>query len=325
MITQRAHDRTTSLSTSGRIAVPARRPRLSIQAREALDCYIFIAPAVLGLLIFYLGPMIASFVLSFTDYDLLTAPEWVGTQNYRDLWNDELFWTSVRVTAIYSFVSVPLVLALALVLAVLLNQRFPGVTLFRSIYYLPTVMSGVAVAMLWSWIFNADFGLLNLALDKAGIRGPGWLIDDRWALPALILTSLWTAGGSMLIFLAGLQTIPEDLYEAAELDGAGRWSRFRTVTVPLISHVTFFNLVLGLIGALQVFTEAWVMTQGGPNNATLLLSVHLYRNAFEYLKMGYASAIAWVMFMIVLVLTLFVFRSAPLWVHYQAERGGEKG
>jgi multiple sugar transport system permease protein len=312
-----------ALSVSAR-AAPARRSRLSIRAREALDCYVFIAPAVLGLLLFYLGPMAASFWLSLTDYDLLTPPVWVGLQNYRDLWNDAVFWTSLRVTAIYSFVSVPLVLALGLFLAVLLNQRFRGVTAFRAIFYLPTVMSGVAVARLWSWIFNAEFGLLNLGLDKIGIRGPAWLTDERWALPALIMTSLWTAGGGMLIFLAGLQGIPEDLYEAAELDGAGRWSRFWTVTLPMISHVTFFNLVLGLIGALQVFTEAFVMTQGGPNNATLLLSVQLYRNAFEYLKMGYASAIAWIMFMIVLVLTLLVFRSAPFWVHYQAEQAGGK-
>ena len=306
------------------ITVPDRRG-LSLRAREALDCYVFILPAIVGLLLFWLGPILFSFWLSFTRYDILTDPVWIGTQNYRDLWNDDLFWKSLRVTSVYSAISVPLVLAIGLFTATLLNHRFRGVTFFRSIYYLPTVMSGVAVAMLWRWIFNTDYGVLNLVLDKIGIQGPRWLADEDWALPALILTSLWTFGSSMLIFLAGLQGIPTDLYEAAELDGAGRWARFRTITFPLLSHVTFFNLVLGVIGALQVFTEAFVMFrgQGGPNNSTLLLSIYLYQNAFSYLKMGYASAIAWVMFAIVFVLTLLVFRSAPFWVHYQTERGGE--
>jgi multiple sugar transport system permease protein len=301
------------------LVIPKRgRMRLSIRAREALDCYIFILPAALGLILFSLGPMIASFYLSLTEYNMLGSPAWIGAQNYQDLWNDELFWKSLRVTVIYSAVSVPLVLLIGLMLAVLLNQKFPGVSIFRSIYYLPTVMSGVAVAMLWKWIYNRDYGLLNLALDKVGIIGPGWLTEERWALPAIIMTSFWTAGGSMLIFLAGLQEIPGDLYEAAEIDGAGRWNRFRNITLPLISHVTFFNLVLGIIGALQVFTEAFVITKGGPNNATLLLSFFLYRNAFTYLKMGYASAIAWVMFLIVLALTLVVFATRRRWVHHDA-------
>ncbi|HEV2527527.1 MAG TPA: sugar ABC transporter permease [Thermomicrobiales bacterium] len=298
---------------------PVRKNRLSIRTREAIECYLFILPAILGLLLFYLGPMIASFVLSLTDYDLLTSPEFIGFENYRELVEDELFWQSLRVTAIYSIVSVPVVLALGLFLAVLLNQHVPGTTFFRAVFYLPTIISGVAVAMLWRWIFNTDYGILNLLLDKVGIRGPGWLTDDRFALTSLIITSIWTFGGAMLIFLAGLQGIPSELYEAAELDGAGRWRRFWTVTFPLLSNVTFFNLVLGIIGALQVFTEAFVLTNGGPNNATLLLPVYLYRNAFSYLEMGYASAIAWVMFLIVFILTLIVFRSAPLWVHYQSE------
>ncbi len=298
------------------------RRRMSSRTREAIECYIFILPALLGLLFFYIGPMIASLYYSFTDYNLLSPAEWVGLENYRDLLGDELFWKSLRVTAIYSGVSVPLVLLLALGMALLLNQRLRGMVFFRTVYYLPTVMSGVAIATLWKWIFNADYGVLNLLLEKIGIRGPMWLTDERWAIWALIMTSLWTAGGSMLIFLAGLQSIPNDLYEAASIDGAGRWSKFRNITLPLISHVTFFNLVLGIIGALQVFTEAYVLTRGGPNNSTLLLSVYLYRNAFEYLKMGYASAIAWAMFAIVMVLTLLVFRSAPMWVHYQEAREG---
>lgn len=299
-----------------------RRGRLSIRRREAIDCYIFMLPAILGIVLFSLGPMIASFYFSLTDYNMLASPAFVGLENYRTLIHDHLFWKSLRVTLIYSGVSVPLVLSFALVLALLLNQRLPGVTAFRTVYYLPTIMSGVAIGMLWRWIFNPDFGVLNLLLEKVGITGPAWLGDERWALPSLIATSLWSAGGSMIIFLAGLQDIPNDLYEAAEIDGAGTWSKFRNITLPLLSHVTFFNLVLGIIGALQVFTEAFVMTNGGPNNSTLLLSLYLYRNAFQFLKMGYASAIAWAMFLIVLVLTLLVFRSAPAWVHYQESQKG---
>jgi multiple sugar transport system permease protein len=307
-------------SRYGALTVEKRR-RISGRTREAIECYIFMLPVILGLLLFYLGPMIASLYFSLTDYDMLSAAEWVGLQNYQDLVNDDIFWKSLRVTVMYSAISVPLVLVLALALALLLNQKFKGVTFFRTIYYLPTVMSGVAVATLWKWIFNTDYGILNLLLEKFGIRGPAWLVEAEWAIWALILTSLWTVGGSMLIFLAGLQSIPADLYEAAEIDGAGVWSKFRNITVPLLSHVTFFNLVLGIIGALQVFTEAFVLTEGGPNNSTLLLSVYLYRNAFEFLKMGYASAIAWVMFLIVLLLTLLVFKSAPMWVHYQESHG----
>jgi multiple sugar transport system permease protein len=309
-------------STTGRHVAGYARPRLSQTTREAMHCYVFMLPAILGILLFWLGPMVASFGLSFTSYDMLSAPTFIGLENYRDLVDDQLFRHSLRVTAIYAVVSVPLVLVTALGLAVLLNQSFRGITFFRSVYYLPAVMSGVAVATLWRWIFQPEFGMVNALLDMIGIRGPGWLIDPRWAMPALIITSLWTAGSSMLIFLAGLQGISEDLYEAAEIDGAGRWRRFLTITVPLISHVTFFNLVLGIIGALQVFTEPYVMTQGGPNNALLLLSLYLYRNAFEFLKMGYASAIAWILFLIVMALTLVVFRSAPFWVHYEGQRDG---
>ncbi len=292
----------------------------SMAVREALDGYIFMSPAILGLLLFWLGPMIASMWLSFTQYDMLGSPTWTGLENYRQLMQDELFWKSFRVSAMYSLVSVPLVLAVSLLLAVLLNQKIHGMYFFRSIYYLPTVMSGVAVAMLWRWMFNSEYGVINAFLSKVGIQGPPWLQSERWALPALIITSLWTIGGSILIWLAGLQGIPQELYESAEIDGAGRWRRFLHITIPMISHVTFFNLVLGIIGALQVFAEAFVLTGGGPNNSTLLLSLYLYRNAFQYLKMGYASAIAWVMFLIVLLLTLLVFRSAPFWVHYEQDR-----
>ncbi|MBC8161189.1 MAG: sugar ABC transporter permease, partial [Roseiflexaceae bacterium] len=183
-----------------------------------------------------------------------------------------------------------------------------------------TVISGVGVAMLWRWMFNSQYGVINVLLGYVGIDGPSWITDERSALPALIVASLWSIGGTMLIFLAGLQSIPGELYEAAEIDGAGRFRQFTAITLPMISHVTFFNLVLGIIGALQNFTDAFVITGGGPNNATLFLTLYLYRNAFQYLNMGFASAIAWVLFLIVLALTLAVFRSSPMWVYYENER-----
>ena len=302
-------------STALRAPRVAGKPRLSTRRREAIACYIFMAPAILGMLLFSIGPMIASFLLSFTQYDMLTAPSWIGTQNYRQLIHDDLFLKSLRITAVYSLVTVPLILVLSFILATMLNQKIRGMSFFRSLYYLPTVMSGVAVAMLWRWMFNKQYGLVNTILGKLGISGPAWFLSETWALPALIVTGLWTFGGTTLIYLAGLQGVPKELYEAAEVDGASRLRQHRHITLPMISNVTFFNLVMGVIGSLQVFAEPYVLTGGGPNNSTLLLPLYLYRNAFQYLKMGYASAIAWVSFVIVLVLTLLVFKSRSLWVY----------
>jgi multiple sugar transport system permease protein len=314
------------MKRSKSVLAPARapsRPLRRARVREALYGYTFMLPTIIGLVVFLLGPIVVSLYLSFTDYDLLSEAQWIGLGNYAALFQDDLFWQALRVSAIYAVVSVPLGLMLALGAAVLLNQKLRGITFFRSLYYLPTVISGVGVAMLWRWMFNGEYGMINAMLGSAGIDGPSWTTDERWALPALIIASLWGIGGTMLIFLAGLQGIPGELYEAAEIDGAGRFRQFRAITVPLISHVTFFNLVLGIIGALQNFTDAFVITGGGPNNATLFLTVYLYRNAFQYLNMGYASALAWVLFLIVLVMTLAVFRSSPLWVYYENEQRRE--
>ena len=293
------------------------------QRREAIDAYIFMSPVIIGLLVFTVGPIIVSLFLSFTKYNLLSDPKWIGFDNYIKMYGEALFWKSLTVSAIYSVVSVPVGLVVALFLALLLNRKMRGVYLFRSIYYLPTVISGVGVAMLWRWIFNGQYGILNTLLRTIGIKGPNWLLDEHYALAALIITSIWGVGGTMLIFLAGLQGIPNELLEAAEIDGAGKWSQFRYITLPMISHVTFFNLVLGIIGALQVFTDAFVITNGGPNNATLFIAVYLYRHAFMYLNFGYAAALAWVLFIIVMLLTLMVFRSSPLWVFYEKERQGK--
>jgi multiple sugar transport system permease protein len=301
------------------VAARPRRRGLSMTRRQALWCYAFIAPAVLGLLLFSLGPMIASLWLSLTSYDLLSPPVWVGGQNYQDLVADPIFRKSLGVTLIYGVVSVPATMILALMLAILLNTKLPALKFFRSAYYLPSVISGVAVAMLWKWMFNGEYGLINAALARIGIDGPSWLTDEHWALRALIFMSLWGFGGTMLIYLAGLQGVPKELYEAARVDGASTIRQHLHVTVPMLSSVTLFNLIMGIISSLQVFAEPFVLTQGGPNNSTLLLSVYLYQNAFQYLKMGYASAIAWVSFAIILILTLLVFRSMPMWVHTEAE------
>lgn len=302
----------------------ANRKWLTQTRREALDCYIFMSPVIFGLLVFMLGPIIVSAYISFTDYDILGSPLWVGLDNYKKLFYDPLFWKSLKVTMVYAVVSVPLGLIVSLFLAILLNHNLKGIFIFRTIYYLPAVISGVAVALLWKWIFNPDFGILNWFLDQFGIVGPKWLFDENWALPAIIIMSFWGVGGGMLIYLAGLQSIPSELYEAAEIDGANKWKQFLNVTIPMLSPVIFFNLIMGIIGAIQVFTEGYVMTGGGPNNATLFSVLYLYRSAFDYLQMGYASALAWVLFIILLFFTLIVFKSSPMWVYYEGNRGARK-
>ncbi len=307
---------TTSTSPVAPAKPRARRHRLSgLRRREALWCYIFMAPAILGVLLFSIGPMIASLWLSLTSYDMLSAPEFVGVANYVKLMGDKLFLKSLSVTLLYAVVVVPGTMLAGLVVAILLNAKIPTMGFFRSAYYLPSVIGGVAVARVWAMLYNTDHGLFNLILGLFGIDGPGWLTDENWAIWSLIFMGIWGFGGTMLIYLAGLQSIPKELYEAADVDGASKFKQHLFITVPMLSGVTFFNLVMGIIGALQVFAEPFVLTGGRPNNSTLLLPLYLYRVAFDYLEMGYASAIAWVVFAITIVLTALVFRSLPLWVH----------
>lgn len=288
--------------------------------RRNLAGWLFAAPWIVGFVIWTLGPMLASLVLSFTEWDLISSPQWVGLRNFQELFSDDLVWKSLTVTTLYAVVSVPLHLVLGLGLAMLLNRPIRGVRFYRTILYLPAVLSGVAVALLWRWLLSADFGLINLLLSYVGIQGPSWLGDERWALSSLIVMSLWGVGAGTIVYLAGLQGIPTDLYEAAEVDGAQGWSRFRDITLPMMTPVLFFQLIVGIIGALQTFTQAFIITNGGPNNATMFLLLYLYRNAFQYFRMGYASAIAWVLFVYILILTLIVFRWSALWVYYEGER-----
>jgi multiple sugar transport system permease protein len=276
-----------------------------------------------GILIWIIGPFAAAAYLSFTDYDILSRSTFVGVENYRKMLTDDpLFWTALRVTSIYAFVSVPLQIILGLVLAMLLNTKIRWLAWFRTIYYLPAILSGVAVSFLWIWVFSADWGILNFLLSLVGVKGPNWLTSQTWALPSLIIMSLWGVGGGMVIYLAGLQGVPTELYEAAEVDGATALRKFWHITLPLISPVILFQLIIGIIGALQTFTEAYVMTAGGPNNATLLYLLYLWRSAFENLQMGYASALAWAIFAYILVLTLLVLRSSSAWVYYMGEVKG---
>ena len=293
--------------------------RGSLLRRENLEGWLFASPWILGFLLFTLGPILASVVLSFAKWDIVNPIKWIGLGNFRRFIRDESALHALKVTTMYSIVGVPLRIVLGVILALLLNTQISGLRIYRTIYYLPSILSGVAVALLWRWVFSKEFGLLNLGLSLLGIQGPGWLTDPAWALWALILMSCWGVGGSMIIYLAGLQGIPSELYEAAEVDGAGRVRRFFQITLPLLTPVIFFQLIMGIIRALQAFVQAFIMTDGGPADATLFYVLHLYRNAFLYFRMGYASLLAWVLFVYVLILTLFVFRSSRAWVYYEGQ------
>jgi multiple sugar transport system permease protein len=310
---------TTTVRRSDAKLRPWRRAWSRSALQRNLAGWLFASPWILGFLLWTLIPMLASLALSFTEWDLLSAPAWVGLRNFQELFVDELVWKSLFVTTIYAVTSVPLHLVIGLALAMLLNRPIRGVRIYRTILYLPAVLSGVAAALLWRWLLSADFGLVNLLLSYIGIKGPSWLGDERWALASLIGMSLWSVGAGTIVYLAGLQGIPTDLYEAAEVDGARGWARFRYITLPLMTPVLFFQLIVGIIAALQTFTQSFIITGGGPNNATLFLLLYLYRNAFQFFRMGYASALAWVLFLYILILTVIVFRWSVAWVYYEGE------
>ena len=295
----------------------------AMRRREAIQGYLLLSPWLLGFLAFSLGPMVASFVLSLTDYSLTRSPSFVGLENYVQAFTgDDLFWRSLGRTFYFTLVTVPLATVGAILLAALLNRGLLGTSVYRTFFFLPHLTPIVASALLWRWILQPDFGPVNLAIWKVlGIEGPKWLASPDWALPGLILMSLWmTMGGTrMIIFLAGMQGVPEELYEAAEIDGANGWQRFRHVTLPMISPTILFNVVLGVIGALKVFAAAYIATAGGPAYATWFYALHIYSNAFEYFHMGYACALAWVFLAVMLAFTYVQFRSSARWVYYAGE------
>lgn len=291
--------------------------------------YLWISPWLIGALLFTVGPMLASLYLSFTQYNIVSSPRWIGLANYVHAFTaDELFWGSMWRTLVYAVVTVTLGITGSLGAAMLLNRPWRGTALLRTCFFLPSLVPIVASALLWRWIFNPQVGLLNYLLGKLGITGPGWFASTEWAMPGLVIMALWgTIGGSqMLIFLAGLQGVPRDLYEAAEVDGAGRWTQFRHITLPMISPTLFFNTILGLIGGLKVFSAAYVGTEGGPAYATWFYLLHLYFQAFRYFEMGYASALAWIFFAIVITLTIIQVRWSNRWVYYEGadEAGGRR-
>lgn len=313
------------MTTTGQTAAPAlpaartralpRSPRRS-RRRDTRDALIFLSPWIIGFLLFTAGPILASLVLSFCRWDVINPAQFIGLANYRQMLHDRLLATSLLNTIIYAAMFIPGSIAVSLALAMLLNQKLPGMRLFRTLFYLPTLTQGVATFTLWSVVLEPESGLVNRVLRHVVREPPAWLIDPAWAKVALVLMALWSVGGMMLIFLAGLQNIPRQLYEAADVDGAGALRQFWSVTLPLLSPVIFFNTIMATIGSLQVFAAAFVLTGGGPSNSTLFYVYYLFNRAFVYFNMGYASAMAWLLFLIALALTLFQMCIGRKWVHY---------
>jgi multiple sugar transport system permease protein len=286
--------------------------------RRTAEGYLFVAPWIIGFLAFTVGPLLGSMGISFTRYEITGTFEFIGLDNYTRMVVDRYFWQSLKVTVQFLF-SVPMRLVFGFLLALLLNQKLRGISLFRTLYYLPSVTAGVAVSLLWIGIFNPRIGVINVLLEKVGITGPTWLGSEEWAMPALIVMSLWGVGGSMLIYLGALQGVPTELYEAATLDGAGALRRVLSITIPMVTPVLLLNLIMGVIGSFQSFTTAYVMTDGGPNYATLFYVLYLYKHAFVWYDMGYAAALSWVLFLIILVLTYVILSSSERWVYYAQE------
>lgn len=279
---------------------------------------LFALPAILGLCVFTVGPVVGSFLISLTDWDIGSTAKFIGFGNYKTiLTEDPLFTKSLSVTVYYAMGSVPLGLMLAFLVAMLLNQKVRGLSVFRTIFYMPTIVPALANNFLWMWMFNPDFGLLNTFLKMAGLPTSQWVYSESTAIPSLIMMSAWGMGNTMIIFLAGLQGVPTHLYEAVAIDGGNAWHKFWHITVPSMTPIIFFNLIMALIRTFQVFNEAYVMTQGGPNNATLFYVFYLYRTAFTETHIGYAAALAWILFVIIMVLTYVIFKTSDKWVHYE--------
>ncbi len=305
------------------------RNRLTTRQHEELVAYLLISPWIIGFIAFILGPMLASFGLSFFETNMFSW-KYVGLDNYTTLFSLDttrsLFWKSLYNTAYYVFFSIPLTIGAGFFIALLLNQEIRWRSAYRVIYYLPSIIPGIAASMVWLYLFQPEFGVINWLLGLVGIEGVRWLFDTRTAKLVFVIMSVWGAGGNMLIFLAGLQGIPTELYEAAKIDGAVAWRRLRHITLPMMSPTIFFVVITNIILSFQIFTNVYVMTgsAGGPANSTMMYVLHLYLVAFRQYRLGYASALAWVLFLILLLLTLLIFKSSSLWVYYESEVGGER-
>ncbi|MBS1701937.1 MAG: sugar ABC transporter permease [Armatimonadetes bacterium] len=288
-----------------------------MRRREGRAGFMFALPWLFGLSAFMFYPLLMSLYLSFCDYSVLRPPVWVGTANYTELFHDEVFWITVKNTIFYASVSLPLSMVIGIALAMLLNTNVKGMAIYRTIFFIPSLVPMVSLAMLWLWLLNGDYGVINNALGVIGIKGPNWMSDVAWTKPALILLSVWGVGNAMLIYLASLQDVPTSLLEASELDGATPWQKTRNVTLPMISPVIQFNMIMGIIGSLQVFAVPFIMFPGGsPARSTYFYSEYLYDNAFLYSRMGYASAMGWVLFIVILILTLLALKLSNRHVHY---------
>ncbi|MFI5731406.1 carbohydrate ABC transporter permease [Kribbella sp. NPDC051587] len=293
------------------------------RADKTIAFWLFISPWLIGFAIFTIGPMISSIFVSLTSWDLITPPRFVGFANYTEAFQDPRVGQALKVTLLYGVISVPLQTALAFVVALLLNAELPGMRFFRTVWYLPSLVSGVAQMVLFLWVFNPRYGLANDVLAKVGIEGPGWFNDSAWALPTVILMSLWTVGGAMVIYLAGLKDVPANLYEAAAIDGAGTLRMFWHVTMPQMSPIILFNALTGIIGSLQIFTQGFI-ANGGPKDSLLFFVYYLYDNAFKNFRMGYASALAWILFVVILALTTVTLRGSSFAVYYETELATRK-
>ncbi|QYR24127.1 sugar ABC transporter permease [Paenibacillus sp. sptzw28] len=282
---------------------------------------IFALPWILGLILFNVYPLFMSAYYSFTSYSILEKGSWVGLQNYQTLFKDEVFWISIYNTLYFTFIYVPLSIVFGVSLALLLNMKIRGQGFYRTLFFIPSLVPPVATTIIWMWLLNPQYGLVNYWLGELGISGPAWIGSEAWSKPSLILMSLWGTGQAVVIYLAGLQDIPQDYYDASHVDGANTWQRVRHITLPLLTPVIFFNLIMGTIGALQNFVLPFTLTngQGTPANSMMFYVMYLYTNGFSYLKMGYASAMAWILFLLVVVLTAVIFLSQKRWVHYQGK------
>jgi multiple sugar transport system permease protein len=299
----------------------AAQKRGSISRRETLQFYLFISPWLIGFVVFLLYPLVSSLYYSFTRYEIGSTPVWIGLRNYVEMFTDPRYLNSIKVTLIFALVSIPLMTMVALGLALILTQKLRGINIFRSVYFMPSVMPMVAVSLTFFYVLRPETGPLAGLLALVGIEGPRWLGEAAWALPALIGINVWLIfGGQMVIYMAGIKGIPQELYEVAEIDGAGSWAKFRNVTIPMLTPTIFLHLILGIIGAMQVFDIPYVMTEGGPADATRTYMIHLYNRGWVEIRMGSGSAMGWVLFLIIMIITLLVIRSSAAWVYYEGER-----
>jgi multiple sugar transport system permease protein len=291
----------------------------SIEKNQLKWGYIFIAPCIIGLFLFNFGPMLFSLIMSFTEWDVITAPRFIGFENYIQMWKEPIAGHSLRVTLYYTFLSVPLITVTAFLLAVLLNTGVKGIAVYRTIFYIPSIVPAVASAAIWMFIFDPMFGLLNSVLRAFSLPPQNFIYSEEGVIPGLALMSVWAAGNTVVIYLAGLQGISRELYEAADLDGVNIFQRFFRITVPLMTPIIFFNAIMAIINAMQTFTQVYIITngQGGPNNASLVYTMLLYRTAFKFQHMGYASAMSWILFLVIALLTVLVFRTSDKWVFYE--------